>query len=57
MRAHAAPSLRAVLHPHVTIRTGEAQLAHALHERAHALCFIARSVNFPVECEPAIGTE
>ena len=48
---------RVVLHPRVTIRAGDAQLAHALHKRAHALCFIARSVNFPVECEPAIGTE
>jgi organic hydroperoxide reductase OsmC/OhrA len=27
--------------------------APALHERAHHLCFIARSVNFPVRCEPA----
>lgn len=25
----------------------------ALHERAHELCFIARSVNFTVRCEPA----
>lgn len=24
-----------------------------LHQRAHELCFIARSVNFPVRCEPA----
>jgi organic hydroperoxide reductase OsmC/OhrA len=24
-----------------------------LHERAHNLCFISRSVNFPVRCEPA----
>jgi organic hydroperoxide reductase OsmC/OhrA len=24
----------------------------ALHERAHGLCFIANSVNFPVRCEP-----
>lgn len=24
----------------------------ALHEKAHALCFIARSVNFEVRCEP-----
>lgn len=30
-------------------RTGEAD---ALHERAHDVCFIARSVNFPVGCEP-----
>lgn len=25
----------------------------ALHHRSHELCFIARSVNFPVLCEPA----
>jgi organic hydroperoxide reductase OsmC/OhrA len=42
------------LHPRVTIRAGDARLAHELHERAHALCFIARSVNFPVGCEPVI---
>jgi organic hydroperoxide reductase OsmC/OhrA len=43
-----------VLHPGVTI--GDAARAHllpALHERAHELCFIARSVNFPVRCEPS----
>jgi organic hydroperoxide reductase OsmC/OhrA len=28
--------------------------ALALHERVHHLCFIARSVNFPVECEPVV---
>lgn len=43
-----------VLHPAVTIaessRAGELD---ALHHRAHELCFIARSVNFPVRCEPA----
>ncbi len=27
--------------------------SEALHHRAHELCFIARSVNFPVRCEPA----
>ncbi len=48
---------RVVLRPHVTIRAGNAQLARELHHRAHALCFIARSVNFLVECEPAIRTE
>lgn len=30
-------------------RAGE---LNALHERAHELCFIARSVNFPVRCDP-----
>ncbi len=28
--------------------------AMALHERAHELCFIARSVNFAVHCEPVV---
>lgn len=43
------------LRPEVTIR-GEADraLAVALHERAHERCFTARSVNFPVRCEPRV---
>jgi organic hydroperoxide reductase OsmC/OhrA len=28
--------------------------ANSLHEEAHKKCFIARSVNFPVKCEPII---
>jgi len=43
-----------VLRP--TVRLGDSSRAAetpALHERAHHLCFIARSVNFPVLCEPA----
>ncbi|HJU25678.1 MAG TPA: OsmC family protein, partial [Rhodanobacteraceae bacterium] len=48
---------RVTLRPRVTIRAGDAHLARELHHRAHALCFIARSVNFPVECEPEIETE
>src|SRR5947209_2842644 len=31
---------------------GMIERAEALHERAHSLCFIARSVNFPVRHEP-----
>jgi organic hydroperoxide reductase OsmC/OhrA len=30
--------------------------AIALHPRAHELCFIARSVNFPVEHQPVVVT-
>jgi organic hydroperoxide reductase OsmC/OhrA len=43
------------LHPHVTIADG-AHLAKAieLHERAHKVCFIASSVNFPVRHEPEV---
>ncbi|MGH8256076.1 MAG: OsmC family protein [Steroidobacteraceae bacterium] len=41
------------LHPMVRLAAGaDVQRATALHERAHALCFIAQSVNFPVECQP-----
>lgn len=47
-----------VLKPLVTIRPGgDAGKAEALHERAHELCFIARSVNFPVRHEPKIVVE
>ena len=46
---------RVVLRPRMTItdsaRIGEAE---ALHARAHQLCFIARSVNFPVEHQPTV---
>jgi organic hydroperoxide reductase OsmC/OhrA len=45
-----------VLRPRVTIRRGaDLALAASLHERAHALCFIANSVNFPVRHEPALA--
>lgn len=51
-----------VLHPIVTLAQGartsdggpvdDARL-ETLHVRAHEHCFIARSVNFPVRCEPS----
>ena len=42
-----------VLRPRVTFAPGtDPSRAAALHERAHHLCFIANSVNFPVRCEP-----
>jgi organic hydroperoxide reductase OsmC/OhrA len=46
---------RVTLRPRITI-TDPARIADAvaLNHRAHELCFIARSVNFPVECEPKI---
>lgn len=44
-----------VLRPVVTIAEGsDPHRAEQLHERAHAECFIANSVNFPVRCEPTI---
>ncbi len=46
----------ATLRPHVTISAGDAAVTGALHDEAHAKCFIARSLNFPVACEPTVGT-
>lgn len=46
---------RVTLRPRVTIASGDADQARALHHEAHRLCFIANSVNFPVECEPVIA--
>jgi organic hydroperoxide reductase OsmC/OhrA len=45
---------RVTLHPRVTISSGNPEVARALHKDAHAKCFVANSVNFPVECEPEI---
>jgi len=43
------------LRPRVTITAeSDAAEALALHHRAHAMCFIARSVNFPVTHAPTI---
>jgi organic hydroperoxide reductase OsmC/OhrA len=38
------------LRPHAVVKGSVAQ-AEALHQRAHELCFIANSVNFPVRHE------
>lgn len=41
------------LHPEVSLADGSRlQDATALHEKAHEMCFIANSVNFPVRAEP-----
>ena len=46
---------RVVLKPVVTVKNGtDLQKARALHEEAHAACFIAQSVNFPVTNEPIL---
>jgi organic hydroperoxide reductase OsmC/OhrA len=44
-----------VLRPIVTVAAGsDVDRARTLHQPAHEKCFIANSVNFPVECEPEI---
>jgi organic hydroperoxide reductase OsmC/OhrA len=47
--------VQVTIRPRITLadvsRTPE---LNALHEQAHELCFIARSVNFPVRCDPVV---
>lgn len=46
---------RVLLRPDVRIAPGgDLGKARALHHPAHEKCYIARSVNFPVEHEPAV---
>jgi len=46
---------RVQLNPKVTISPeSDAARARELHHKAHELCFIANSVNFPVEAAPVI---
>jgi organic hydroperoxide reductase OsmC/OhrA len=47
-----------VLRPQVTVASPEmTQKAASLHGEAHAKCFIASSVNFPVRHEPVITVD
>lgn len=47
-----------VLRPRVGVASAEmTEAAESLHKEAHAKCFIARSVNFPVRHEPVITAE
>jgi organic hydroperoxide reductase OsmC/OhrA len=45
---------KVTLKPTVTISAGTADAARAAHDAAHKKCFIANSVNFPVEVEAKI---
>jgi organic hydroperoxide reductase OsmC/OhrA len=46
---------RVLLRPRMTITdAARVEEARALHAKAHRFCFIARSVNFPVEHEPVV---
>lgn len=46
-----------MLRPQVIVASTEMiPRAQELHHRAHELCFIANSVNFPVNCEPTTRT-
>ena len=44
-----------VLKPKVTLAPGaNIEVAEGLHHKAHEMCFIARSLNFPIEINPTI---
>lgn len=43
-----------VLHPRVTISSGDVDLAVKLHETAHHQCFIASSCSCPIRNEPIV---
>jgi organic hydroperoxide reductase OsmC/OhrA len=46
---------RVILRPEVTVAPGsDIAKGRELHHEAHVKCFIANSVNFPVECEPRV---
>jgi organic hydroperoxide reductase OsmC/OhrA len=46
-----------VLHPQVAVEDpAMAERAHALHDKAHANCFMTNSVNFEVRVEPSLVT-
>ncbi len=42
------------LHPRVEISQGDVSLSDEIHHRAHEMCFIARSLNFEIECAPTV---
>jgi organic hydroperoxide reductase OsmC/OhrA len=47
--------IHVTLKPEIEIATGgDLEKATELHHKAHSLCFIARSVNFPVDVAPVI---
>lgn len=49
-RGGAGRFVRVTLRPEVRVRPGtDLAAAEAIHHRIHAVCFIARSVNFPVD--------
>lgn len=44
-----------ILRPHITISAQSSEVkALSIHQTAHKMCFIARSMNFPLSIEPVI---
>lgn len=42
------------LHPKATISAGDPKLLDQLHHKAHEMCFIARSLNFEIDCDATV---
>ena len=50
--------VRIVLRPQIRIAAGgDSGKANAMHDEAHRFCFIARSLNFPVETEATVTVD
>ncbi len=46
---------KVILHPRVVVsKSSMFEKAQSLHEQAHRMCFIARSVNFAVQHDPEV---
>lgn len=57
-RGGAGRFVSAELRPVVTVKAGaDLAVAEAIHHRIHEVCFIARSVNFPVSYAPEFRVE
>ena len=55
MRTDRVSSQEVVLRPRITVlEAGREDDLMAVNKKAHGLCFIARSVNFPVRHEPTV---
>jgi organic hydroperoxide reductase OsmC/OhrA len=56
-RDGAARFIAATLRPRISIRAGaDMDRARGIHHEIHKVCFIARSVNFPITIEPEFTT-
>ena len=56
-RGGAGRFVKVTLRPHVVVAPGtDLAKAKAIHHRIHEVCFIARSVNFPVDYAPSFAT-
>ena len=57
-RGGAGRFVSATLRPRITVKAGADLIAaEAIHHRIHEVCFIARSVNFPVSYAPEFVVE